>query len=135
MIGWYIAPYKIRGQLSGDVRYCAVGDFAKDLRADDGATQEIEIDGNKAIVKVRASQILLDRIVKDSDVQILKIDDPTEYWTPTRTSPTSGRIFQNKTIAEVELCLLDDQRWGEMKAVAEALIAQSYIEGYVRIQK
>ena len=57
-VGLFIAPYKRRKDLENSrkkyVRYCAIDDFTSLIHADGGVWREIEIRGNRALVKVRA---------------------------------------------------------------------------------
>lgn len=54
---WFIAPYKRRLPQIGPIpgRYCAIDDYTEQIRADIGDWREVEVFGNRAIVKVRAS--------------------------------------------------------------------------------
>jgi len=58
-IAWYIVPYKLnRGE--GDLyRYCAIKDYSPQIIADGGKWAETEVLGDRAIVKVRASDSTL----------------------------------------------------------------------------
>lgn len=62
-IAWYLAPYKRRnpGELPPQ-RYCAMDDFTDQIRADGGTWDETEILGDRALVKVNASQATLTTI-------------------------------------------------------------------------
>lgn len=64
-IGWYIVPYKRREAgpwgVGPPARYCAMDDYTMQIiYTYDGAWAETEILGNRAIVKVRAPQAVLD---------------------------------------------------------------------------
>jgi len=58
-MAWFIAPYKRDAPypgLPGSVRrYCSVRDVAAQIEADGGVWQAVEILGDRAVVKVRAS--------------------------------------------------------------------------------
>lgn len=57
-IGWFIVPYKRILPYNGPFlagRYCAMDDYTKQIKADGGDWREMEILGNRAIVKVQAS--------------------------------------------------------------------------------
>lgn len=60
-IAWYIVPYN-REPGDRPIRYCAMDDFTSQIVANGGAWSEIEILGNRAIVKVRAPQAVLDAL-------------------------------------------------------------------------
>lgn len=64
-LGWFIAPYKRRnpGEVP-PVRYNAMDDFTTQIIADGGTWSEIEILGDAAIVKVRASPTTLTTIAQ-----------------------------------------------------------------------
>jgi len=60
MIAWFIAPYKrlpnkVRNGRIIPRRYCAMDDFTAQITADGGSWREIEVLGDKAIVKVSAA--------------------------------------------------------------------------------
>ncbi len=62
MIGWYVAPYKIKQEVPDglrNMRYCAMDDYTNTIFAESGNWSETEILGNRAIVKVRASESTL----------------------------------------------------------------------------
>ena len=65
MIGWYICPYKIRQEFPGaprNMRYCAMDDYTQVIFAKNGNWTETEILGDRAIVKVRAPQGVLNAL-------------------------------------------------------------------------
>lgn len=63
MIGWYIAPYKMFDPaILGNpdrTRYCAMMDYSPQIKSDGGKWSETEVLGDRAVVKVRASQTTL----------------------------------------------------------------------------
>ena len=62
-VAWFFCPYKRRNP--GEVppeRYCAMDDFTTAIFADGGNWSETEIQGNHAIVKVRAANATLTNI-------------------------------------------------------------------------
>lgn len=69
LIAWYTVPYK-RDRRRGvsnffPARYCAMDDFAGEIISEDnGEWSSIEIAGNQAIVKVKASKQTLDKLDK-----------------------------------------------------------------------
>jgi len=135
-LGWFIAPYKWYTINGKDIRYCAMGDFTKDIQADDGDWTEAEIDGDKAIVLVRASTTTLTRIGKGSDVAITSIEDPKPYWKPMRISPINGVEYENRTLEDINAYFFDDQGWGNFKALAETIASEyNTKQSYVKIAK
>jgi hypothetical protein len=110
-------------------------DLTPDIIMVDGDWSEIEIDGDKAIVRVRATNTVLNRIALGSDVAITRIDDPKLYWTPTRISPLTGLEVSREPIENLVKYLLDDTEWGNLKAIAEALSIESTTKGYIKIAK
>ena len=61
-VAYYICPYKTKpGHFLGrPIRYVAMDDYTPQIYAAGGAWSEVECLGNRAIVKVRAPQELLD---------------------------------------------------------------------------
>ena len=59
MIAWYIVPYEIIRQPSLTYRRCAMDRYTKQIRSNGGQWTETEVLGDRAIVKVRASQAIL----------------------------------------------------------------------------
>jgi len=60
-IGWYIVPYKIRDFRVMGIRprYPEMDDYTTQINAADGAWAEVEVLGNRAIVKLRAPSNIL----------------------------------------------------------------------------
>jgi len=54
-IAWFLCPYKIDPGPRRDSRFCAMDDFTSVVRAGGGDWSEVEIDGNQAVARVRAS--------------------------------------------------------------------------------
>lgn len=59
---WYIVPYQRRPSANRPLRYCQIDDQTPDILADGGWWSEVEILGNRAIVKVRASAAILQNL-------------------------------------------------------------------------
>lgn len=60
-IGWYIVPYKRREGRRQPTRYCAMDDYTQEIiYTYGGAWAETEVLGNRAIVKVRTRNAILD---------------------------------------------------------------------------
>ena len=107
MIGWYIAPYKIKQEvLDGlhNMRYCAMDDYTSIIFGEGGNWTETEILGNRAIVKVRASETTLTmlngifrRIPKD------RLDDPlSDLPVAVKTALKNEALDMGYTIAELQ---------------------------------
>lgn len=62
MIAWFITTYKRDPSPGIPTRYCAIDDFFDVLKADNAVWDYIEVLGNYALVKVKASQSVLDTI-------------------------------------------------------------------------
>ena len=79
-IGWFIIPYKRRPTaLSPRTRYPAIDDYTADIFAEGGQWAETEVLGNCCIVKVRASDSLLNTLAAIDGFQRLpkdRLDDP-----------------------------------------------------------
>jgi hypothetical protein len=134
-IGWFLAPFKTKMIGPREIRYCAIDDFTDDIRSVGGAWDGTRIDDNTGIMLVRATQEILNKIKLGSDVAITSVEDPTPYWKSTKTSPISNKISNNRTIEDISKCLLDDKKWGELKALAESLAKESDQKGYIKIAK
>jgi len=77
MIGWYIVPYEIIREPGLTYRRVAICRYSQQIKASGGQWTETEVLGDRAIVKVRASQAVLDglntvflRVPKE------RLDDP-----------------------------------------------------------
>lgn len=64
MIAWFLCPYKRDPEIPR-TRYCAFEDYFGQLQADGATWRTLEIDGNRALVKVNASNRMLNRIQND----------------------------------------------------------------------
>lgn len=73
MISWYIVPYKIVESTPRNTRYCAMDDYTSVIYGEGGQWTETEVLGNRAIVKVRASETALTTL--DGAVQKCKSID------------------------------------------------------------
>lgn len=84
-MAWYIVPYKIDvSSTEIPIRYCAIDDFTNQLSAAGGLWGEIEMLGDRAIVKVKAPPVVLDFL--DSRFRRLpknKLDDSLADLPPT----------------------------------------------------
>jgi hypothetical protein len=107
-IAWFICPYKRREGWPGLVpaRYCAMDDFTPQIIVDKGAWAESEVLGDRAVVKVRASDATLAVIEAEPGFARL---------------PKSG-------LSES----LSDRTPGEKQALADLLVAGGYSAKEVR---
>lgn len=132
---WLVVPFKWRTLGPHDIRYCAIADFAKEIRQADGDYKFAEIDDDKAIVRMRISDSLKSQILANSDVQTLETDRPQDYWTPTRISTITGETMPVKSLGDLNKYLLGEKEWSDLKYLAESLMVKSDIEGYQRIDR
>ncbi|MBN9393448.1 MAG: hypothetical protein J0I20_35785 [Chloroflexi bacterium] len=72
-IAYLLAEYKRLTTARRPTRYCAVDDYTELIRADDGDWREVEIPGNYAIVKVRASVSTLTIIAADPAITYIPL--------------------------------------------------------------
>lgn len=62
-MAWFLCPYKRMNPLAAKAaRYCAMQDFNAQIKADGGTWAEVEVLGDKAVVKVVASAATLTAI-------------------------------------------------------------------------
>ncbi len=86
MIAYFIAPYKRDTNAGHPSRYCAMDDFTAALKTDNGFSQEenpilwseTEILGNRAIVKVKGSQTMLNTIASTPGFQKIPLSQLDE---------------------------------------------------------
>lgn len=77
-IAWFLCPYKRRLDSIRPRRYCAMDDFTTQIGTDGGQWSESEILGNRAIVKVRASDATLTTIASTAifrRIPLTRLDD------------------------------------------------------------
>jgi hypothetical protein len=134
-IYWLIIPYKSIKVGPRNIRYCAIADFAAEIKQADGDWKVAEIDGDRAIVRLRADDPIKNIVLSNSDVQITETDRPENYWTPTRISTISGKVMKVESLDDMAKYLLDDQKWGDLKKQAEELAAKYDKEGYQKISR
>jgi hypothetical protein len=106
-IGIFLIPYK-RGKnsISGPSRYCEIGDYTSQIQSNGGRWAEVEILGNRAIVKVRAPAAVLTalngvagfvRLPKDN------IDDPlSDLTTGQKNAIRNNLTDMGYTLAEIQ---------------------------------
>lgn len=84
-VAWFVTTYKRRDRPWGQVgRYCAMDDYTVLIDADGGTWREVEILGQRAIVKVRASAATLQTINADPGIRGVPasmLDDPLSSLT------------------------------------------------------
>ena len=116
-IGFFIVPYVRRLPLVARKRYCQIDDHTDQIVASGGRWAEVEVLGNRAIVKVRASTAILTqlatlykRLPKDrlddplSDLSIAarqKIKDELLDMGYTQDEITNFGSVQSKTLRQV----------------------------------
>lgn len=84
-IGWFIANYKRRIGARRPTRYCAMDDYTALILADGGTWTESEVLGNRAVVKVRASDDTLTVIAADPAIRripVSRLGDSLSALTP-----------------------------------------------------
>jgi len=73
-LGFFLVPYRHRPLCGRLGRVCGMVDFDAQIRADGGAWREVEILGDRAIVKVRATAATLDAIAAVTGVQRIPLE-------------------------------------------------------------
>jgi hypothetical protein len=107
-----------------------------DIIACDGYASEAEIDGDQAIVRVRASAAVL-RSLETSFPTV----GPENVWTPTRKKPRNvkgevaldGKPQVTRTLNDLAADVLTDAKWSGLKAQTESLMKRADREGYIRL--
>lgn len=87
LTAWFLCSYRVRGA-EGPIpgsRYCAIDDLTKDIWVAGGRWSEAEIDGNQAIVRVRATSTMLSSVGLAH--RELSETEARSRWTPTRSKP------------------------------------------------
>ena len=131
MTGWFLAPYKGR-LFSPRTRYCAMDDQTKQIQRGGGAWREAEIDGNRAIVRVRAA----DAVIASLGLlyRPLSETEARAAWTATRSKPaydlaTSRIVFTPTKVPTLGLDTLvrDVSDTAPSTTVTELLLASTAI--------
>lgn len=81
MIKWYVIPYVRKTNAPRPSRYVAINTYSTQIKSYDGKWQEIEVLGDRALVKVRAPQVVhtqLDAIYKQFPTTNLDDTIPSE---------------------------------------------------------
>ncbi len=136
----YLTPYAQESRRGRPFRYLEFyREWNAGILAADGFASECEIDGDQAILTVRARQNILTAIGK-----AYPACDPEAVWTPTRAKPRnangevaldSGKRSPCKPLALHFSDVLSDADWSALKGQAEALMKRADREGYVRLDK
>jgi len=113
-IAWFICLYKLSEQrvLGKPVRYCAMDDFTQDIiYKDKGNWAESEILGNKAVVKVSASEETIKKVSETKDFEQLDITDIKATLTvEQQTDITSKAVGIGYTTADISAKSLVTQK-------------------------
>ncbi len=110
-LSWFLCPYKRRVNSHKLVRYCAMDDFTELIAADAGAWSEIEVLGDRAIVKVRATPATLATIAGTATfrrIPLTLMDDPLSSLTAgQRTAVRNELLDAGYSLAEVTAAFPD----------------------------
>ena len=111
MTGYILCPYK-RSTRIERLRYCAMDDFTRQIRAEGGNWVESEVAGDQAIVKVRASAALLTVIAntpgftiptrQEMDTLIAAGRNTPRWDRLTETIVLDGALVSCKPLAELD---------------------------------
>jgi hypothetical protein len=107
-IAWFIVPYK-RALDVPMARYCAIDDQTPQIYAEGGAWTEAEVLGNRALVKVRASDATLATLASlYTRIPLARLSDPLSSLTPAQRSALRNRLLDlGYTDAEIRAALPD----------------------------
>lgn len=135
-----LAPYEpLPFDLPGPARRVIVDQATPDILADRGYWEESEQPGNRALVRIRAAQSTLDRIVNALPVSL--VSNPSRVWQATRSRPIarggelafdSGRVSLCKSLADLRRDVLTDQESGDLQRHADTLLQRLETEAYIR---
>lgn len=108
-IGWFIAPYQRILPYTGPGlagRKCAMDNHTATIRADGGDWREVEVLGNRAVVKVRASAATLTSIATATGWRRLpkdRLDDPLSDLTNQQKNALRSELQDmGYTLAEIQ---------------------------------
>ena len=124
MIAYFLSPYEVSVKGSIKWRSVRIDEFTSAIDSDHGYWSECEIQGDQAIVKVRASETLINQIANTYK----RIDNPADFWTETRDDGQPSRL-----ISCMEKDVLSDEDHLALKAQATAIISEVNEKGYVRL--
>ena len=132
-IAWYISPYKQPTDTIRPTRYCVIDDFSSII----DYWQETEIEGDQALVKVRAIDATLTELGK----AFTPVSDPRKIWTPTRTKPRNADgeiVLDGPKVATldwhiIDKCVFDDAKYDDLLRRVDDYILLAERDGYVKI--
>lgn len=141
MIAWFLSPYKLKSQLNRQVRYCQIFDLWDEIVLSGGYAHEAEIEGNLALVKVRASSKVIEDLGKIPGN--VSVDNPLSYWTPTRHRQTlfDGQVVPtNVLLPNTNLSLIDNHVFNDSEQEVFKRLSGQSMElaerlGYYRLPK
>jgi len=109
-IGLYVVPYARRSVAGRPTRYCQMDDFTAQILADGGIWLCVEILGNVAIVKVRASASTLTTLAAQFDrIPISRLKDSLASLTAgQRTALRDKALALGYTLIEFQAALGTD---------------------------
>lgn len=140
MITWFLSPYKLKSQLNRQVRYCQIFDLWDEIVSCDGYAHELEIEGNQALVKVRASNKIIRDLSKIPGNKI--VDDPNKLWTSTRVPLSiingeqlnlNNRRVRNTPIGLIDQHVFNDDQQELFKRLAGKSMEYAEKLGYYRL--
>lgn len=99
---WFLCPYKRDPEIPR-ARYCAFEDYHAQLRADGATWGTLEIDGNRALVKVTASNRLLNMIERDGVCTRLSDETVAQLRQRLGAALTSRRLVRCSGTSAMEL--------------------------------
>ena len=104
-VGWFIAPYVRRPHPDRVIRYCVIDDLTAAIAASGGAWAEVEVLGQHAIVKVRASNAVLTQVAGLTGVQripVARLDDQLSSLTNAQKNAIRNKVTAlGYTLAEL----------------------------------
>lgn len=111
-IAWYVIPYKRESNRKQIIRYPAIDDYTQEINSSGGKWAEIEISGDRAIVKVRASKDVLDKL--DIEFERHTKQEILGLVTQTRKKPRYDSvkdqiIFDGEDIPCKPLSIIDEE--------------------------
>lgn len=95
-MAWFLCPYSRRDNGNFKLRYCAMDDFTTQIRADGGSWYEVEVLGNSAIVKVKASAATLSTINAATGftrIPVDRLNDPLSSLTNTQLTTIKNKVL------------------------------------------
>jgi hypothetical protein len=140
MISYFEVPYLHTEKPGHPIRRLVLNDLRQEINECGGYWEEAEIEGDKALVRVRATQAVMNLI--KNNLPVTPISDPLHVWTPTRVKAInrggeiafdSGQIHHTKTIEQLQMDVLTDEESDDVKRFVEQTIPTIEENGYVRL--